>query len=231
MDVAGKDVASGDVVGGDVGTVEQLWVYPVKSLAGQRVAEVSVAGTGLAGDRAWAVVADADGARVTARTAPGLRAASAQLAAGEAGVLVRVADAPATGGDADAALSAIVGRRVHLAAAGAGESHVDVAPVHLVSREAMVHAAGVEHAEHEGACPCSSEDPRANVVLRLDLPGGRDETALVGSRLALGQAVLRVIARPKHCLGVYAEVVSPGRVREGDPLRLLGPADRPGETA
>jgi MOSC domain-containing protein YiiM len=35
---------------------------------------------------------------------------------------------------------------------------------------------------------------------------------------------LRVTRTPKHCLGVYAEVAVPGRVRAGDPVELL---DRP----
>ncbi len=210
-----------------VGHVEQLRVYPVKSLGGQRVPAALVGPAGLAGDRAWAV-ATADGERLTARSAPALRGASAGLEGDE--VVVRVGDGDArTGAGAAAALAALLGRAVHLVPAADGATHADVAPVHLVSRAAL--AAGEPHDAHDASCPCSHEDPRANVVLDLDLPdldlpdpsrpGGADETALVGARLAPGGAQLRITRRPKHCLGVYAEVVVPGRVAQGDPVRLL----------
>lgn len=38
-----------------IGVVERLWRYPVKSTAGERLAEVAVDGRGLAGDRLYAV--------------------------------------------------------------------------------------------------------------------------------------------------------------------------------
>ncbi|RJK92996.1 sulfurase [Vallicoccus soli] len=209
------------------GRVEQLWVYPVKSLGGQRVAATRVGRTGLDGDRAWAV-ATPEGERLTARAAPGLRAAAAAVpevpagGAGGEGPAVRVGAGPArTGAGAEAALAELVGRPVRLLAAEDGATHADVAPVHLVSRAALAAAAGVDHAGHDAACPCSHEDPRANVVLDLELPGGGDETGLVGAELALGAARLRVTRRPKHCLGVYAEVLVPGAVAEGDPVRVL----------
>ena len=87
---------------------------------------------------------------------------------------------------------------------------VDAAPVHLVSRGAVDRAA-------EGEVPegCSADDPRANLVLQLT--GDADERTWVGRRLQVGEAVLDVVRTPKHCLGVYAEVRTPGRVAEGDP--------------
>ena len=56
-------------------------------------------------------------------------------------------------------------------------------------------------------------DPRANLVLQLT--GDADERTWVGRRLQVGEAVLEVVRTPKHCLGVYAEVRTPGRVAEG----------------
>src|SRR4051812_14002533 len=54
----------------DVGAVEGLSVYPVKSLAGRAERAVQVTPAGLAGDRVWTVV-DADtGERVTVKTTP-----------------------------------------------------------------------------------------------------------------------------------------------------------------
>jgi uncharacterized protein YcbX len=41
--------------GGAVGAVSELWRYPVKSMLGERRAEVVVTGRGVVGDRAWAL--------------------------------------------------------------------------------------------------------------------------------------------------------------------------------
>ncbi len=50
-------------------TIEQLWVYPVKSCAGVRLDEVELTDTGLLYDRAWMVV-DAQGEFVSQRELP-----------------------------------------------------------------------------------------------------------------------------------------------------------------
>ena len=175
-----------------IGRVEQIWIYPVRSLAGRPVSAADVAADGLAGDRAWTVLGG-DGRVVRTRDVPAM------------------ANVPGTGNaDADAAaLSAAVGRPVRLVpspADGAG-----VAPVHLVSRGAIERAAG-------GEVPtgCSADDPRANLVLTLD----GDERQWVGRELRVGQAVLEVTRTPKHCLGVYADVRRPGRIAVGDPVLL-----------
>ena len=50
-------------------TIEQLWVYPVKSCAGLALPEAELTDTGLAFDRTWMVV-DAEGEFVTQRELP-----------------------------------------------------------------------------------------------------------------------------------------------------------------
>ena len=180
-----------------VGSVGSISVYPVKSLGGRTVRAAEVDPTGLRGDRLYAVV-DADtGERVTVKTTPQLREVVAT-------------------GDTEAdtiTLTEVLGRPVRLARSEAGPQ-VDAAAVHLVSREAIQRAADGDVAEG-----CSVEDPRANLVLHL--LGGQDERSWVGRRLQVGAAVLDVVRTPKHCLGVYAEVREPGRVVEGDDVRLL----------
>jgi hypothetical protein len=120
--------------------VTQVWLYPVKSLAGTSVESAEVRAEGLAGDRARTVV-------------------------DETGRPVRSKDAPVLAGlspvDADAAtVSAALGRPVRLEAL---PSSPGVAPVHLVSRQA------IERAEL-GDVPegCSADDPRANLLLDLE---------------------------------------------------------------
>jgi uncharacterized protein YcbX len=187
---------NGVVGSGVVGRVDQVTVYPVKSLAGRTVGEAEVGSSGLVGDRAWSVVDAATGERVTVKTTPAL------------------AEVVATGDDeADTiTLTEVLGRPVRLRRAD--EPQTDAAAVHLVSRSAIERAA-------EGDVPegCSAGDPRANVLLALD--GNADERAWVGRGLRVGEVELRVTRTPKHCLGVYAEVRTPGRVRPGDRVELL----------
>ena len=113
---------------------------------------------------------------------------------------------PAT--DADR-LTALLGRPVRLEPTSGARP--DVAPVHLVSRQAVERAAAGEVPEG-----CSADDPRANLLLDID----DDERGWGGRTVAVGTAVLRVTRTPKHCLGVYADVHTPGRVEVGDPVRL-----------
>jgi uncharacterized protein len=173
-----------------VGRVAAVHVYPVRSTAGRELSSAEVTDGGLAGDRAWVTVVD--GAALRGKDAPEL------------------ADV-ATTGDPDgdtAAIGAALGRTVALAPA----EHKDgVAPVHLVSRGAIDRAAQGEVPEG-----CSADDPRANLLLEVD----DDERAWVGRTVAVGTAVLRVTRTPKHCLGVYADVHTPGRVAVGDEVRL-----------
>ena len=174
-----------------MGRVAAIRIYPVRSTAGHELPSAEVADGGLAGDRMWVVVGP-DGAALRGKDAPGL------------------ADVTTTGEpDADAAaIGAALGRTVALAPA----EHKDgVAPVHLVSRCAMDRAAQGEVPEG-----CSADDPRANLLLEVD----DDEREWVGRTVAVGTAVLRVTRTPKHCLGIYADVHTPGRVEVGDEVRL-----------
>jgi uncharacterized protein YcbX len=183
-----------------VGTVEQVSVYPVKSLAGRTVAEARVESAGLVGDRAWVVVDATTGERVTVKTTP------------------EMAEVVASGDDgADTiTLTEVLGRPVRLQRASSDGTapQVDAAAVHLVSRSAIDRAAGGDVPEG-----CSADDPRANLLLALD--DGADERDWVGRGLRVGEVELTVTRTPKHCLGVYAEVRTPGRVRPGDPVELL----------
>lgn len=172
-----------------VGRVEQVWLYPVKSLAGTSVHTVEIRAEGLAGDRARTVV-DERGRPLRAKDAPQLATLSPDTDAG--------------------ALSAALGRAVRLEQLPPSPG---VAPVHLVSRQAIDRAALGEVPEG-----CSAEDPRANLL--VDLDGDDDERGWVGRTVRVGDAVLEITRTPKHCLGVYAEVRRAGTVTVGDPVLL-----------
>jgi uncharacterized protein YcbX len=194
-----------------LGRVEAVQAFPVKSLQAGPVTAIDLDAAGVVGDRRWAVVTG-EGV-LTADAAPRLREIVAVPGADDAPLVTVPGGADGVRGeDANRALTQALGRPVRLAQVPAG-STLD-APVHLVSRQALDAAA---RGEHDAAdCACSLEEPRANLV--LDLPDLREEE-LVGRRLAVGTAVLRVVRRPNHCLGLYAEVERPGRIRSGDDVR------------
>ncbi len=77
----------------DAPHVAALWVYPVKSLGGIRLAESAVGPLGLAGDRRWMLV-DADDRAVTQREHPAMARLAVALA-GDGAVTVTAPDGDA----------------------------------------------------------------------------------------------------------------------------------------
>lgn len=191
--------------------VREIWLFPVKSMAGVQVESAAVETGGLVGDRSWAVV-DADGVTVTAKSAPQLREVVPHLVDGQLRLDVP-GSAVGLGTDAAGdALSSLLGRPVHLEHRGVA-GFVDVAPVHVVSTASMSDAA---HASDGNACDtCSNVAPRANLVIDLG-PDAGSERDWVGRGVSAGGAALHVVRLPSHCLGVYADVTTPGTVRRGD---------------
>ena len=219
---------SPEVRGGPVARVHQVWVFPVKSMRGTSVRSTTVTQGGLDHDRAWAVV-DESGTTVTAAGEARLRQVAARVVAPRVVALdVPGADPGLTGTQADEALSSWLGRAVHLEHRGAA-GFVDVAPVHLVSTFSMTHSTHAEECD-----TCDIREPRANLVLELTVPGDRvpddrvpdkseadgAERGWIGRSVTLGAVTLDVVRRPKHCLGVYADVATAGSVQVGDPVAL-----------
>lgn len=191
-----------------LGRVREIWVFPVKSMAGISVEAAEIDADGLVGDRSWAVV-DADGATVTAAAAPQLREVVPHLVDGELRLAVPGAGEPMNVASVGGALSSFLGRPVRLQHRD-GVGYVDVAPLHLVSTVSMSEAA------HADECPsCDIAAPRANLVLDLEADAGSEQD-WVGRTVDTGGATLHVVRRPKHCLGVYADVTSSGKLRRGD---------------
>jgi uncharacterized protein len=211
------------------GRVAQLWRHPVKSLQGERLDRVAVDARGVVGDRAWGVRDGSSGALLTAKRDPSLLMAAAEVR-GE-GVAVTTHAAGATvGADADAALSSLVGRPVWVAAAPAvGPSFVDEAPLHLLAVSAL------------GRWDVRRFRPNLLLDTRLHL----DE--LIGARLAVGSVVVEIVKQTRRCAmttteqpglpkdvgvlralareqelcqGVYAYVVTPGRIATDDAIRV-----------
>jgi uncharacterized protein len=105
-----------------VGTVRELWRYPVKSMGGERVERTTLGAAGLPGDRGWAVRDEAAGEIRGGKKLPQLMLCSARYLREPDGRTVPPAEitlpdgGTVTTGEADVAerLSALLGRTVTL---------------------------------------------------------------------------------------------------------------------
>jgi uncharacterized protein YcbX len=226
-----------------IGAVAAIRRYPVKSMGGEPLTEAGVETRGLAGDRAWAVVAG-DGRLGSGKTSrrftrvDGLLACTAVYDGATPVITLPGGDVVRAGDPhADARLSAALGRTVTLRPEGA-VSHFDAAPVHLCATGA---AAAVGLAAGIGPL-----DPRR---LRPNLVVAADTDDWTGARLRVGATVELIVTEPTErcvmvnaaqeelpadgrvlhavsdhgdrCLGVYASVARPGTIRVGDAVVLL----------
>lgn len=110
-----------------IGTVTQLWRYPVKSMAGERLETASLTWRGIPGDRGWAVYDETRNGITGAKRLPALRACQARYSteptAGAASPHAEITLPDGTSfrtdsDDASRRLSEFVGRPVSLRALG-----------------------------------------------------------------------------------------------------------------
>ena len=208
--------------------VAELWRYPVKSLAGERLQRAIVTSNGIEGDRVVHVRA---GRRVvTARTHPRLLGLAAVL--GLDGQPV-IDGRPWTAAESAAAIRAAVGAEATLARYD-GRERFDVLPL-LVATDGAIAALGVD-----------GRRLRPNIVIAG--VEGLAEREWPGRRLRIGDVVVAVEKLRGRCvmttydpdtqvqdLGVLqrivddfggrmaldSSVVSPGTIAVGDPVELL----------
>ena len=104
--------------------IAQLWRYPVKSLAGERLPTLRLVDDGIDGDRMWGIQDRRDGRILTARREPRLLFATSRLAANHLPVITLPdgQEIAGTGPVTDAALSAWLGKPVTLVAASESEA-------------------------------------------------------------------------------------------------------------
>lgn len=223
-------------------SVVQLRRYPVKAMAGERLREVEIDARGLAGDRGFAVVTEdgrfaagkdtrrfrrMDGVfEYAARTLPDRIEVS-----GRGGVW-RVGE-PAL----DTALTALVQAPVRVLPEN-GVSHFDDSPVSLIG------TATLEWVRRELRMDGDFRRLRANLLLETEEPFV--EESWLGRSLRIGAVELRVTKPVTRCrvvnmaqdgvaehqrllkalaprdrkIAMYAEVVTPGVVREGDVVEV-----------
>lgn len=211
--------------------VAELWRYPVKSLAGERLGSVEVREDGLPGDRALRVL-DGDARLVTARTRPALLGLSASFDG-----TVHVGGRPWDSPEAAAAVARAAGDGARLAPAGGGGHAFDDSPL-LVATDGAIAALGYDGRRF-----------RPNIVLAgVD---GMDERNWDGRKLRIGSGGAVVVDLGHLCErcvlttfdpdtqeqdpdvlrrvnselgGLFARncwVAVPGRVAVGDPVELI----------
>jgi uncharacterized protein YcbX len=224
----------------------ELWRYPVKSLAGERLIAVAVDARGIEGDRAWALV-DPDGCIASGKTTRRFRAVRGLMQhrshLDHRQPVITLADGRSARADTPE-LGALVA-----AIAPPGWSlqredrtpYFDAGAVHLVTTAALATLSRLA-GDH---VPVPRLRP--NLVLDVGHAAPFPEDAWLGRTLAIGTVKLRIMertercvmvghaqaaldARPKllkaigrannACAGVYAEVLVPGTVTEGDIANL-----------
>lgn len=199
--------------------VLDLWRYPVKSMQGERAAELAFGRDGVAGDRAYGVLDVGRGTVVSAKREGRMLQASARLVDGGS-VAVRLpgrAELP-PGPELDAGLGELLGRPCRLVRAaehgaavyerltdeedddsepsrfsGPAGSFVDQSHVHLLST-AILQAMGLERPDLDWV----PRRFRPNLVLE-DEEADRDELGRIGGRIRVGEVELAVTGPCIRC--------------------------------
>lgn len=233
---------TGSPTGRPLGVLHGLWRYPVKSMAADSLEATEVSWQGLPGDRRWAFLRpDSQSSGFpfqTIRDHSRMCGYQPKLTnperADASGVLVRT-----PGGDAryevdDPALAAQLGDGVRVTRLKRGL--FDAMPLSLISTATVAEAcerAGVPYApqrfrpnllvEAADGRPFGEHEwvgrtlRVGDTVFRVDRLNTR--CVIVDVDPAVGQPsgnVLRSLADQAACAGVYATVVTPGRLRAGD---------------
>ncbi|HEX6267353.1 MAG TPA: MOSC domain-containing protein [Burkholderiales bacterium] len=219
-----------------LGVVSSLWRYPVKSMLGEACERLELDNRGVQGDRLHAV-RDAEGSLGSGKTTRRFRHIEGlfgfRALAGPELIFPDGRRMAGTDPGIHDALSRVLGLPVTLAREEEVPHH-DSAPVHLVTTASL------------RWLRTDVRRFRPNIV--VDLPGEAPvEQSWIGRTLAIGDsAVLRIIESTERCVmttfaqsdlpadpgvlkriardadlrfGVYAEVVQPGTVACGDPVR------------
>jgi uncharacterized protein len=216
--------------------VAEIWRYPVKSMAGEKLNSCPIAETGLVGDRRWALVdgtPNRAGKPLTIREHEKLLTYRARLVDGVGTVVAPDGAVHAVDSGLADLLSEESQRPLQLRdLAGANFDDSPVLIVNLASVRAFEAEAGM-HVDHRRF--------RANLYVEgLD---AFEEVSWVGRQIRVGDTELQVVARDLRCvvitrdpdttaatpellrllagrhdtfMGVYCQVISSGQVAIGD---------------
>jgi uncharacterized protein YcbX len=227
-----------------IGTVAEVWRYPVKSMQGSRVPRLEVGHRGAPDDRCWAVVDPAAGKVLSAKRWPALFEATARRADSGDVVIALPDGTEHVAGDpaADAALSAWLDHEVRLAQPPDGDSlpfdmgsdpiddtapsfqwtgppgtWLDLAAAHVLTTTSLATAAALHP---DGAWDVRRFRPTALVEVEPGLAhDGWPEDDWVGKRVRLGSLVIEGLMRTIRC--AMPTRAQPGLPRDLDISRVL----------
>lgn len=203
--------------------VEQLWRYPVKSLAGEALTQARVGHLGVEGDRSFGLVDLDTGLVLTARRVPELLFATpVSGGVGSDTPRIRLPDGTVTSDDA--VLSAWLDRPVALRRPGPGERgryevalNDDRPDGDWMSWEGPE---GVFHDSTRTRVSIASEDALAGRDVRRFRPNivvaGGDERDLMAGAVRIGHVELEVVKEIDRCVIVTRP--QPGLARDKDVL-------------
>jgi uncharacterized protein YcbX len=232
-----------------IGTIAGLWRYPVKSMLGERHESLLLEHRGVVGDRLYAVRDEAGnfGSGKTTRRFRLMRGLYLFRAHSDDDMpVITFLDGSMLRGDdpaIHARLSEALGVNVELRRE-ADISHFDDGPIHLVTT-ASLRALGLLLAQDE----TDARRLRPNIVIETDGEGFQEDN-WEGRDILLGDTVrlrvtkqtercvmvnfawdelreepraLRALAQTHDaCIGVYADVLTPGILRKDNPVRFAG---------
>jgi len=211
--------------GTQVGRVQALYRYPVKSTGGQALSSAAVTAQGLRHDRRWAAYTEDGGiasGKRTRRFRPviGLLA-WASTAEDDDGVPVLVSPGgaryPVDDPAASAALSAAFGRRLTLRPETTIQHH-DESPIHLLTTSSVAAVGGLVGAAVD------QRRFRANIVIDTGAEPAFAEDEWTGAELAIGDVVLRLGPGMPRC--VMVDQAQAGVPAEPKTLKSLGAGHR-----
>ena len=224
--------------------VAELWRYPVKSMAGERIGAAELDVRGIPSDRglaAFEIGPQSKEKPLSARDLAGLLKFRASLETGIA--QVAGPDLEPTSWDHESVAQSISGqcrRELELRPVAGGA--FDDSPILLI------HLATVGALSEEMTSPVDHRRFRANIYLEGEGIAAHKESQLIGRELRCGAAVLQVTDTCPRCsiptrdpdtwaswplllrhlvqshdevVGVYCQVKVPGRLAEGDPVEIV----------
>ncbi len=210
--------------------IRELWRYPVKSMRGERLAAATLHRTGIEGDRNIVVVSETRGRVITARTHPGLLGLQASVSAEGVTLIDGFRwDSP----DALALTRKAAGEAVLLVQAGDRVERFDVLPL-LVATDGAIEALRMDlrrlrpnmviggvAGQAERSWPGSTLHSGTVAIGIAQLRGRCVITTFDPDTLQQDLGVLRRIVREAYGkLALDCSVVTPGLLREGDPVFL-----------
>jgi uncharacterized protein YcbX len=210
--------------------VKELWRYPAKSMAGERVKETAVTLEGFPDDRRVLVVGKANHRVITSRTHPRLLGLKGSIP--EDGV-PRISGHPWNSPEARALVEEASGQKVDLIY-HTGVERFDILPL-LVATDGAIEYMGVDGRRFrpniviggvEGLAEREWPGRRLRVgtavIEPAQLRGRCVMTTYDPDTLAQDLSVLKRIARELDgTLALDTSVIEPGTIREGDPVELI----------